>query len=156
MKRVGFLGDGDGVVFVVGRPNMAEDAVGDGERDSHVGRAIHSRHVPTRPSPRERDGRARHGTWPVRFVPGRGYENHDTGRDTPGQLAAMREGETKGRCLLLGSLGGNMLDLAGATTALEAADVVVVTGPRWQNSRVRRCRIARFGAARAPRDGDQY
>lgn len=120
------LGDGDGVVFVVGRPNMAEDAV---VMESAI-RTLAERFTRATFLPALRRanvmGALDMGLGPS-LRPGRGYENHDTGRDTPGQLAAMREGEQKA-VLLLGSLGGNMLDLAGATTALEAADVVVVTG----------------------------
>jgi NADH-quinone oxidoreductase subunit G len=59
--------------------------------------------------------------------PGRAYAAGEESRDTLTQLAALRAGEQKA-VLLLGDLLGNVLDAEGATAALEAAQVVVVTG----------------------------
>ncbi len=59
--------------------------------------------------------------------PGRGFEAGDQGRDTLAQLAAMRSGDQRA-VLLLGDLLGNVLDVEGAKSALEAAKVVAVTG----------------------------
>jgi len=61
-----------------------------------------------------------------RLRPGRGYQK-DEGRSTLEQLDALRTGEQKA-VLLLGCLLGNVLDVEGASAALEAAGVVVVSG----------------------------
>jgi predicted molibdopterin-dependent oxidoreductase YjgC len=59
--------------------------------------------------------------------PGRGYAANDEGRTTLQQLEALRTGEQKA-LLLLGCLLGNVLDVGGASAALEAGGVVVVSG----------------------------
>jgi NADH-quinone oxidoreductase subunit G len=120
------LGDGEGVVFVVGRPNVAEDP-------AVIERAI--RTLAERftlatflPALRRSNvmGALDMGLGPS-LRAGRGYEARDPGRGTLEQLAALRAGEQKA-VLLLGCLLGNVLDASGASAALEVADVVVVTG----------------------------
>jgi NADH-quinone oxidoreductase subunit G len=121
------LGDmGEGVVFVVGRPNLAEDA-------GVIERALRllADHYPSAtflPALRRSNviGALDMGLGP-KLRPGRGYAGSEESRDTLSQLAALRAGEQKA-VLLLGDLLGNVLDVAGATAALEAAHVVVVAG----------------------------
>ena len=60
--------------------------------------------------------------------PGRGFDANATGRDTLAQLEALRSHEQKAVLLLGGCLLGNVADVRGAEQALDAADVVVVTG----------------------------
>jgi NADH-quinone oxidoreductase subunit G len=122
----GLLGDGEGVVVVVGRPNLAEDP-------AVIERAVRvlAEGLPSAtflPALRRANvaGALDMGLGP-RLRPGRGYEAADAGRDALAQLAALRDGEQKA-VLLLGCLLGNVLDVEGATAALEAGDVVVVTG----------------------------
>ncbi len=120
------LGDGDGVVFVVGRPNMAEDpAVIESAIRTLAEHFTSATFLPALCRANVM-GALDMGFGPM-LRPGRGYEVNDSGRDTLEQLAALREGEQKA-VLLLGCLLGNVLDVAGASAALESADVVVVTG----------------------------
>lgn len=122
----GLLGErGEGVVFVVGRPNLAE------------GQAVIERAVRVLAEsfpdatflPALRRGNVRGaldmGLGP-NLRPGRGYRSGRE-RDTLSQLSAMREGEQRA-VLLLGDLLGNVLDRDGAEAALAAADVVLVAG----------------------------
>ena len=121
------IGDtGEGVVFVVGRPNAAESA-------AVIESAI--RHLAERfpaatflPALRRANvmGALDMGLGP-RLAPGAGVNASVRARDTLAQLAAMRTGEQKA-VLLLGCLLGNVLDVEGARAALEGTDVVVVTG----------------------------
>jgi NADH-quinone oxidoreductase subunit G len=123
----GLLGDtGEGVVFVIGRPNFAEDA-------GVIERAIRilADHFPSAtflPALRRSNvvGALDMGLGP-KLRPGRGYAGGEESRDTLAQLAALRDGTQKA-VLLLGCLLGNVLDVDGAKAALDAADVVVVTG----------------------------
>jgi len=118
---------GDGVVFVVGRPNIAEDA-GVMERAIRV-LAEKFSDATFLPALRRSNvmGALDMGLAPT-LRPGHGYEASDEGRDTLAQLEALRSGEQKAVLLLGGCLLGNVLDVDGASAALEAADVVVVTG----------------------------
>jgi len=118
---------GEGVVFVVGRPNMAEDS-------QVMENAI--RHLAERypratflPALRRANvmGALDMGLAP-QLRPGRGFSSEGRGRDALAQLNALRSGEQTALLLLGGALRGNVLDVAGATEALELADVVVVTG----------------------------
>ena len=121
------IGDtGEGVVFIVGRPNAAESA-------AVIESAI--RHLCERfpaatflPALRRSNvlGALDMGLGP-RLAPGAGVNAASHGRDTLAQLAALRAGEQKA-VLLLGCLLGNVLDIEGARAALEHADVVAVTG----------------------------
>ena len=119
--------DGEGVVFVVGRPNVAESAV-------VVERAI--RVLATRfpratflPALRRANvmGALDMGLAP-KLRPGRGFDGQSIGRDTAAQLEALRAGEQTALLMLGGCLLGNVLDVVAAREALERADVVVVTG----------------------------
>ena len=117
---------GEGVVFVVGRPNFAESA---GVIEGAI-RLLAEKFTSATFLPALRRanvmGALDMGLGP-KLRPGRGYEAGDNGRDTLAQLEALRTGEQKA-VLLLGSLLGNVLDVEGASAALDAADVVVVTG----------------------------
>jgi NADH-quinone oxidoreductase subunit G len=118
---------GDGVVFVVGRANVAEDP-------SVMERAIRllAESFPAAtflPVLRRANvmGALDMGLGAT-LRPGRGYDANAKGRDTLEQLAALREGEQKAVLLLGGCLLGNVLDVESAIAALENAGVVVVTG----------------------------
>ena len=121
------IGDsGEGVVFVVGRPNLAEDA-------GVLERAIRvlSESFPNAtflPALRRANvmGALDMGLAPM-LRPGRTYAAGEKSRDTLAQLAALRSGEQKA-VLILGDLLGNVLDVTGAAAALDAGQVVVVTG----------------------------
>ena len=121
------IGDGDGVVFVVGRANIAESA-------EVIGLAV--RRLATQfprakylPALRRANvmGALDMGLAP-QLRPGRGFDAASTGRDALAQLEALRAGEQSALLLLGGCLLGNVLDEAGAREALDRADVVVVTG----------------------------
>ena len=122
------LGDtGEGVVFVVGRANLAESA--------HVIetaiRTLAERFPRATFLPALRraniNGALDMGLSP-QLRPGRGFDKNDVGRDALAQLEAMRTGEQKAVLLLGGCLLGNVVDVVGAHEALDAACVVVVTG----------------------------
>jgi NADH-quinone oxidoreductase subunit G len=117
---------GEGVVFIVGRPNLAEDAsiVESAIRDL----AVRYPDATFLPALRRANvmGALDMGLGP-KLRPGRGYDASDAGRDTLQQLEALRSGEQKA-VLLLGCLLGNVLDVEGAKAALESASVVVVSG----------------------------
>ena len=117
--------NGEGVVFIVGRPNFAEDA-GVMERAIRV-LAEKFTSATFLPALRRANvmGALDMGLGP-RLRPGRGYVN-DEGRSTLEQLEALRSGDQKA-VLLLGCLLGNVLDVEGASAALDAAGVVVVSG----------------------------
>jgi NADH-quinone oxidoreductase subunit G len=120
------LGDsGEGVVFIVGRPNFAEDA---GVMESAI-RVLAEKFTSATFLPALRranvTGALDMGFGP-KLRPGRGYVDNE-GRTTLEQLEALRTGEQKA-VLLLGCLLGNVLDVEGASAALEAASVVVVSG----------------------------
>jgi NADH-quinone oxidoreductase subunit G len=116
---------GAGVVVVIGRPNLAEDAavleravrvLAESFPDATFLPALRRANVM---------GALDMGLAP-NLRPGRAYER-DESRDALAQLAALRAGEQKA-VVLLGNLLGNVLDDDGAAKALEAAHVVVVTG----------------------------
>jgi NADH-quinone oxidoreductase subunit G len=118
---------GEGVVFIVGRPNLAEDA-------SVIESAIRSlaerfTSATFLPALRRSNviGALDMGLSP-QLRPGRGYAGSTNGLGTLAQLEALRRGDQKAVLLLGGCLLGNVLDVAGATKALEASKVVVVTG----------------------------
>ncbi|HEV3186529.1 MAG TPA: NADH-quinone oxidoreductase subunit NuoG [Acidimicrobiales bacterium] len=116
---------GEGVVFIVGRPNFAEDA-GVIERAIRV-LAEKFTSATFLPALRRANvmGALDMGLGP-RLRPGQGYVN-DNGRSTLEQIEALRSGEQKA-VLLLGCLLGNVLDVDDASAALDAAGVVVVSG----------------------------
>jgi NADH-quinone oxidoreductase subunit G len=117
--------NGEGVVFIVGRPNFAEDA---GVMESAI-RVLAERFTSATFLPALRRsnvmGALDMGLGP-KLRPGRGCVN-DEGRTTLEQLEALRTGEQKA-VLLLGCLLGNVLDVEGASAALDAGSVVVVSG----------------------------
>ncbi len=120
----GLLGDGEGVVVVAGRTNLAEDP-------AVVERAL-TRLAEALPRARflvaSRRGNVR-GAIDAGLAPGLrpGRVLAGAGRDTLAQLAALREGAQRA-VLILGDLLGNVLDRTGAAAALERAAVVAVTG----------------------------
>jgi NADH-quinone oxidoreductase subunit G len=118
---------GEGVVFVVGRANVAE---GPEVMETAI-RLLAERYPQATFLPALRrsnvNGALDMGLSPG-LRPGRGFEKSVSGRDTLAQLAALRSGEQKALLLLGGCLLGNVLDVVGATEALEKSKVVVVTG----------------------------
>ncbi|HUZ41286.1 MAG TPA: NADH-quinone oxidoreductase subunit NuoG [Acidimicrobiales bacterium] len=122
------IGDsGEGVVFVVGRPNIAESS----EVIEHAIRLLATQfpRATFLPALRRANvmGSLDMGLGP-RLRPGRGFDAGSTGRDTLAQLEALRSGEQSALLMLGGCLLGNVLDVSGAREALDMADVVVVTG----------------------------
>ncbi len=118
--------DGAGVVFVVGRANLAESALVTeravrtlAERFPAAKFLVGLRRANVR-------GALDMGLAPS-LRPGRSYVADD-GRDALAQLEALRSGAQRAVLLLGGCLLGNVLDEDGARDALERADVVVVTG----------------------------
>ncbi|MGC2174559.1 MAG: NADH-quinone oxidoreductase subunit NuoG [Acidimicrobiales bacterium] len=119
--------NGEGVVFIVGRPNFAESP----EVMETAIRTLAERFTAATFLPALRRsnvmGALDMGLGP-RLRPGRGYDASGGGRDTLAQLEAMRSGEQTAVLLLGGCLLGNVLDPDAAVEALQAANVVVVTG----------------------------
>jgi len=118
---------GEGVVFVVGRANLAEDPrvqerairqLAARYRDATFLVALRRSNVV---------GALDMGLSPS-LRPGRGFDPYAKGRDTREQLAALRSGEQRVLLVLGGSVLGNVADVRGATEALEKADVIAVTG----------------------------
>ncbi|NNN00616.1 MAG: NADH-quinone oxidoreductase subunit NuoG [Acidimicrobiaceae bacterium] len=118
---------GEGVVFVVGRANLAERAP---VIESAV-RYLAERFPDAKFLPALRRsnvvGALDMGLSP-QLRPGRGFDPGSTGRDCAQQLAALSDGSQRALLLLGGCLLGNVLDVVQASAALERADVVVVTG----------------------------
>ena len=118
---------GEGVVFVVGRANIAEDAaVVETAIRSLAERFPQATFLPALRRSNV-NGALDMGLSP-RLRPGRNFDSSVEGRSTLEQLAAMRRGDQKAVLVLGGCLLGNVLDVVGAREALEAADVVCVTG----------------------------
>ena len=120
------LGDGSGVVFVVGRSNLAEDqsvlddavlALAEGFPGARFLVAL-------------RRGNAR-GALDMGLAPGlrpgRGFDASASGRDFFAQLDAMIAG-TQRATIVLGDVLDNVVDVEAATRALAASEVIVVTG----------------------------
>ena len=124
----GLIGDtGDGVVFVVGRANLAEDPrVLEAAIRTLAQRFSHAKFLPALRRSNVM-GALDMGLAP-RLRPGRGFASGVTGRDTMAQLEAMRNGDQKAVLLLGGCLLGNVVDVDAASEALENAHVVAVTG----------------------------
>ena len=118
---------GRGVVFVVGRANLAEHA---GLVESAI-RRLAARYPEATFLPALRRGNVigalDMGLAP-RLRPGRGFDASVSGRDALAQLDAMIAGEQRAVLLLGGCLLGNVVDVAHATAALERASVVAVAG----------------------------
>jgi NADH-quinone oxidoreductase subunit G len=118
---------GEGVVFVVGRPNIAEaPRVIESAIRRFAERFPNAKFlVALRRS--NVAGALDMGLSP-KLLPGRGFNADSNGRDALAQLEALRSGEQKALLVLGGCLLGNVVDTEGAKAALEASDVVVVTG----------------------------
>jgi NADH-quinone oxidoreductase subunit G len=119
--------NGEGVVFVVGRPNLAESAkvmetairlLVEGFPGATFLTALRRANV---------NGALDMGLAP-QLRPGRGFVASVSGRDTRAQLEALASGEQKAVVLLGAGVLGNVTDVDLATKALEAAKVVVVSG----------------------------
>ncbi len=119
------LGDGTGVVFVVGRPNVAESPVF--VEQAIVTFAAAFPNATFLPALRRSNvrGALDMGLSP-RLAPGR-RRSASSGRHTLAQLVAMRAGEQKA-VLALGDVLNNVADDVLATEALTNAKVVLVTG----------------------------
>ncbi len=119
------LGEGEGVVVVLGRSNLAEDpAVVESAARRLAQRFPAARFLVGLRRANVR-GALDMGLAP-RLAPGRRLR--EGGRDALAQLAALREGRQRAVLVLGGCLLGNVMDAEGAREALERADVVVVTG----------------------------
>ena len=122
------LGDtGSGVVFVVGRANLAEQST---VVEAAI-RRLAARYPDATFLPALRRGNVMGaldmGLAP-RLRPGRGFDASASGRDALAQLDAMIAGDQRALLLLGGCLLGNVADAKHATAALERASVVAVTG----------------------------
>ncbi len=120
------LGDtGEGVVFVVGRPNAAESAL---VIESAI-RTLASEYPEARFLPTLRRGNV-FGALDMGLAPGLrpGRAAGSTGRGTIAQLHALVSGEQKAVLVLGGDLISNVPDQALAKGALAAARVIAVTG----------------------------
>jgi NADH-quinone oxidoreductase subunit G len=118
---------GAGVVFVVGRANLAESA---GVMELAIRTLAERFPAATFLTALRRsnvNGALDMGLGPD-LLPGRGLAASTSGRDTLAQLAAMCAGEQKAVLLLGGCLMGNVTDAQLAHDALTAGGVVAVTG----------------------------
>ena len=124
----GLIGEtGEGVVVVVGRPNVAESAQVIEMALRHLAEQLPA--AKFLPALRRSNivGALDMGLSP-QLRPGRGFDGSVEGRGTLAQLEALRAGEQKAVLLLGGCLLGNVVDVVGASASLDNADVVVVTG----------------------------
>ena len=146
---------GEGVVFVVGRPNIAEGA----PIIEQAIRLLALRYPKAKFLPALRRSNV-NGALDMGLSPhlraGRGFERSATGRDTLAQLDALRTGEQKAVLLLGGCLLGNVLDVTGATEALANGRRRGGHRSRRSDARVREGRAAGRGPARAHGYGHQY
>jgi NADH-quinone oxidoreductase subunit G len=118
---------GEGVVFVVGRPNVAEGADVLETALRHLAENFpQAKFLPVLRRSNV-NGALDMGLGP-RLRPGRGFAAGVEGRGALEQLGAIRAGEQRALLMLGGCLLGNVFDVAGAREALDKADVVVVTG----------------------------
>ncbi len=123
----GALGDGTGVVIVVGRANLAEDQRLVDEAIQVLAQGLPGARflvVLRRSNVR---GALDMGLSP-RLRPGRGVEPSASGRDTTAQLAAMVAGTQRATVVLGGCLLGNVVNQDLACSALETSSVIAVTG----------------------------
>ncbi len=122
------IGDsGEGVVFVVGRANLAEDSSVLEEAIRRFAERYPNATFLVALRRANVMGALDMGLAP-RLRPGRGVDVAASGRDTLDQLAALRDGEQKALLVLGGCLIGNVADAPAARAALEKADVIAVTG----------------------------
>ena len=118
---------GEGVVFVVGRANLAEDPA---VLETAV-RVLAERYPDATFLPVLRRANVMGALdmgWAPGLRPGQGFEAAPTGRGCAAQLAALASGRQRAVLLLGSGLLGNVLDVELARRALDAGDVVVVTG----------------------------
>ncbi len=121
------LGDGTGVVIVVGRANLAEDQHLVDQAIATLAHGLpHARFLVALRRSNVR-GALDMGLAP-RLRPGRGFDAAASGRDTPAQLEAMAHGVQRTTVLLGGCVLGNVVDTELATRALTASNVIAVTG----------------------------
>jgi NADH-quinone oxidoreductase subunit G len=131
------IGDGDGVVVVLGRANQAESASVIDAAAATLARSLPG----VRFLPALRRGNVM-GALDMGLAPGLragrssalaqcregGAEPPTAGRDALEQLRALAAGEQRALVLLGGGLSGNVADAGLARAALEAAKVIAVTG----------------------------
>lgn len=121
------VGDGSGVVIVVGRANLAEDQRVMDEAISILANGLPRAKFLVALRRGNVRGALDMGLSP-RLRPGRGFDATASGRDTPAQLAAMADGTQRTTLVLGGCVLGNVLDQQLATAALAASHVIAVTG----------------------------
>ena len=121
------LGDGSGVVIVVGRANLAEDQRLVDEAILTLAQGLPQAKFLVALRRSNVRGALDMGLSP-RLRPGRGVDASVAGRDTPAQLRAMADGTQRATVVLGGCLLGNVVDQELATAALSASSVIAVTG----------------------------
>ncbi len=121
------IGDGAGVVIVVGRANLAEDQRLVDEAISILARGLPGARFLVALRRANVRGALDMGLSP-RLRPGRGFDPVASGRDTPAQLRAMASGAQRVTLVLGGCVLGNVVDQDLAVAALESATVIAVTG----------------------------
>lgn len=121
------LGDGEGVVVVLGRANLAEDP--------RIVEAAARRLAAALPAARflvalrraNVRGALDAGLFPGALA-GRGWRRGASGRDAHAQLEALAAGDQRALVLLGAELSANLLDTDLAARALERARVIAVSG----------------------------
>ena len=121
------LGDGTGVVLVVGRANVAEDQRFVEDALVTLAAALPAAKFLVALRRSNVRGALDMGLGP-RLRPGRGVDAGVSGRDTRAQLAAMATGTQRATIVLGGCVLGNVPDQALAIAALSASSVIAVTG----------------------------
>ncbi|MDE3145962.1 MAG: NADH-quinone oxidoreductase subunit NuoG [Acidobacteriota bacterium] len=121
------IGDGTGVVVVVGRANLAEDQRIVDEAISLLAEGLPAARFLVALRRSNVRGALDMGLSP-RLRPGRGFDAAAHGRDTFAQLEAMASGAQRATVILGGCLLGNLAEQDLATAALTASRVIAVTG----------------------------
>lgn len=120
------IGDGTGVVFVIGRPNLAESAKYIEHAAVLFARAFPRATFLTALRRANIRGSIDMGLSPA-LIPGR-KQSATIGRDTLSQIDALLAGTQRAVLVLGGCLLGNVVDDERAAQALATASVVAVTG----------------------------
>ena len=121
------LGDGTGVVIVVGRANLAEDQRLVDAAITTLARGLPGAKFLVALRRSNVRGALDMGLAP-RLRPGRGFDAASSGRDTHAQLSAMASGAQRATVVLGGCVLGNIVDVDLAVAGLAASKVIAVTG----------------------------